>query len=117
MIEKTYPSLKPAVVLTLPNTFPSLELAEYNRRLARVSFLSHTCPYKVGDVVEKETPDNQDTGTITVRHIVKHYSEIQKDEWPKTDNPMIVSLKYEKFPDLVMVCTTNYVKLKKGVIC
>ena len=67
--------------------------------------------YKIGDriVFKDESP----FGEYKITYIVKRYHEI-KDEWPASDNPLIISVQSDDLPKEFFNCTTNKIgKLAK----
>lgn len=76
---------------------------EIARRQDIIDDLLSTFVYVVGDRVVFQ---GEPLGEFTIRHIVKRYHEI-KDDWPLSDNPLIISVQSDDLPKEYFHCTTN----------
>ena len=86
--------------------------AEVMRRDKLIKELAKKCGFFIGQiVVPASDQDDPLYGDCTVMGIAKTYTEYGKDvEWPKNDNPMILTLNTEHGE--VIFATTNFVKAK-----
>lgn len=77
---------------------------EMGRRQSIINKLLLCFKYKVGDKIffKEKDPD----GTFRILYITKKAYEI-KDEWPKNDNPFLVTLSHDDLPNEVFYATTN----------
>jgi hypothetical protein len=136
MLETTYPSKRSNILLkstviqpVISHALPSIcytnsgkfgiSPLEYNRRNELVKKLYMECKYNKGDIcvpTNKTIPDNQ-YGVITVQGVCSTLEEVGVNyEWPKSDNPLIVSFTCTANPKNVTLCTTNYLELSKQPI-
>jgi len=106
---KMVPGMRSSVAF-LPNSITNTEWA---RRQAILEKLALECPYIVGDVVRPSNAmDFEKDGFYTITHIAETYSDWKgptgKDSnWPKNDNPMIVTAQRVK-DGYVSIATVNY---------
>ncbi len=128
MIEQSFPSKRPKklpVVGALNAPWYSsmdyqqahsrkIDVAEFIRRdnLVRKMFIE--CPYRPGDTgfpINKK--DYEKYGVFIVTGILVSYRDTAYDhEWPKNDNPMVVTIKSLKEPTHVMFCTPSWLAKK-----
>ena len=90
----------------------AVNLSIYNeakRRSAIVQKLAEECTYTEGDIVATIKPSD---GDIRVIRICRDYIHMGKDEdWPKSDNPFLVTAQYVK-DNKIFNCTINYLQKK-----
>ena len=92
--------------------------SEYIRREDIVKELYNSAPYKTGDTAYPNKPkDFKLYGACRIMGICSAYMHMDKDEeWPKTDNPLLVTFSPLSDPQKVMFCTVNYLTDKMPVV-
>ena len=90
----------------------AVNLSIYNeakRRSAIVQKLAEECTYKEGDLVSTIKPSDSDARVL---RICREYIHMGKDEeWPKSDNPFLVTAQYVN-SNTIFNCTINYLQKK-----
>lgn len=125
MIEKTYPSKKlpvQSVVTTLVKRFftpadeaqarlRKISTEEYVRRDKIIRTEWNACPFKEGDIVyPKAQKDYMDYGPVKITGMLRSYKDTAiEDEWPKNDNPFILTIQPLKGKQDLVFCTANWV--------
>lgn len=117
MIQITYPSTKPKVVynttfdtsLAKNAALKKVTVAEYSRRDKIIKDLVQALgPLNYGDTAyPKNKQEYEKYGGLMILGVVHSYKEFN-EEWPKNDNPMIVSFYPMNDRSQVINCTTNY---------
>lgn len=125
MIEQTYPSKRTKSVGFLTNTKNSffspveaiqarirkITVEEYVRRDKIIRNEWNACPFKIGDTVyPKSQKDYIDYGPVEITAMLQSYKDTSiEDEWPKNDNPFILTIKPLKGDQSLVFCTANWV--------
>jgi hypothetical protein len=81
----------------------SIEM-ELSRRQHIINGLLKSFLYKEGDKVTFK--DDNPSGTYRIKYIVKRAFEI-KEDWPPTNNPLLVVLEHDDLPEEQFFATTN----------
>lgn len=83
---------------------------EAQRRDKIVKELFKNLQYKAGDDVVPVKCANPDEELATIVGVCSCYAHMNKDnDWPATDNPLIVTARRKK-DNTIYFCTTNYLK-------
>ena len=77
---------------------------ELARRQHIINNMLSNFHFNVGDRIYFK--DNDPAGEFRITYITKFIHEL-KDEWPKTDNPMLIVLKHDDLPNEMLYATTN----------
>jgi hypothetical protein len=85
---------------------------EIARRQLVIDDLLKKFIYRIGDKVIMK--DNDPAGTFVISYIVKKYHEV-KNEWPASDNPMLISLQNVYSPKEFYQATTNKIAGLVGI--
>jgi len=128
MIEKTYPSQRPKPVykphVTGSAWFSSKDYQqatirkitplEYVRREKIVADLHEGCPFRSGDTgYPSQLKDYEKYGAFLVTGVLSTYSDTAYDyEWPKSDTPMILTIKSLKDAAKILFCTPGWLVQK-----
>jgi hypothetical protein len=127
MIEQTYPSKRPVKAVTYHSNQPwyapmdyqqaqarKITPAEFLRRDSIVREMFRTCAWRNGDTgFPSNKKDYEKYGVFIVIGVLSTYRDTSYDhEWPKSDNPMIVTIKSLKDPTQIMFCTPAWLEKK-----
>ncbi len=84
---------------------------EWIRRDTLIRQQASACKFSFGDTFYPNLKSNFiKYGRCLVTAKVMSYSEIDKDEWPKTDNPFLITARSLRpdMDDYTYICTTNF---------
>jgi hypothetical protein len=124
MLIECYPSKKhyssPPMVIGTPHQFPadwkfqdyakkhSIDVKEVRRRNDIIHHKFMECKVMKGQVVyPKDKSEINKYGSLTIRGVCRNIFDFGATDWPKDDNPMIVSARPEK-QSYEIICTVDY---------
>ncbi|CAB4240664.1 hypothetical protein UFOVP39_40 [uncultured Caudovirales phage] len=125
MIEQSFKSKRvlpvyvPFTVNYSPNDYAQahardMSVVEYVRRDNMIKRLATECPFQAGDTAYPDQKKGYETyGAVIIVGICRTYKDFSNDsEWPKSDNPMIITFAPIKNRNEHVFCTTNYLVKK-----
>jgi hypothetical protein len=92
----------------------NISVEEYVRRDKIVQKLATECPYQTGDTAYPSfKKDYMLYGAVLIVGVTRSYKDFSHDhDWPKNDNPMIVTFAPLNDRKQHIFCTTNYLVKK-----